>query len=228
MSGRMSEHGVPIRIAAIVLGLGLALGTYTAVGRGMTESSEAQKSSPGPPETEKALGHIEKATFAGGCFWCMEPPFDRIDGVVSTTSGYIGGRTKSPSYREVSAGGSGHAEAVEIVYDSSKVSYRDLLDVFWRNIDPLAVDRQFCDRGDQYRSAIFVHDGEQGRLAEESKRALAESGVLAGGIVTEIEMAGAFWPAEEYHQDYYQKNPIRYKYYRRGCGRDRRLKELWK
>jgi peptide-methionine (S)-S-oxide reductase len=174
-----------------------------------------------------AAGGQAKAIFAGGCFWCMEPPYDALPGVISTTSGYIGGQKKKPKYEEVSAGGTGHAEAVEVVYDPRQVSYERLLDVFWRNIDPTVRDRQFCDAGSQYRSAIFYLDEEQKRLAEASRAALMKSKPFKGDIVTEIVPAGEFWPAEEYHQDYYKKNPLRYKYYRNGCGRDVRLQELW-
>ncbi|MCB2228174.1 MAG: peptide-methionine (S)-S-oxide reductase MsrA [Desulfarculaceae bacterium] len=166
------------------------------------------------------------ATFAGGCFWCMEPPYDKLDGVISTTSGYTGGSLDDPTYEEVSAGGTGHAEAIQIVYDPAKISYAKLLEVFWHNIDPTVKDRQFCDVGNQYRTAIFYHDQEQKRLAEESKAKLEAEGKL-GKIYTEIVPAGPFYPAEDYHQDYYQKNPIRYKYYRWSCGRDQRLEELW-
>ena len=171
--------------------------------------------------------HLKEATFAGGCFWCMEGPFDRLEGVVSTVSGYTGGQKKNPTYEEVSAGGTGHAESVRVVYDPAKISYERLLDVFWHNIDPLARDRQFCDVGSQYRSAIFHHDEGQRLAAEASKAALEASGRLKGPIVTQIVPAGDFWPAEEYHQDYYRKNPLRYRFYRGGCGRDDRLKELW-
>ncbi len=167
------------------------------------------------------------ATFAGGCFWCMEPPFDKLDGVLSTTSGYTGGKTVSPTYKEVSAGGTGHTEAIQIVYDPTRVNYERLLDVFWRNIDPTAADRQFCDRGSQYRSGIFYHDDSQRAAAEESRQRLEQTKPFQGPIVTEITEAGPFYPAEEYHQDYYKKNPIRYKYYRFSCGRDQRLEELW-
>lgn len=167
------------------------------------------------------------ATFAGGCFWCMEPPFDALPGVISTVSGYTGGTTAKPTYEQVSAGVTGHAEAVQVRYDPAKISYEKLLQVFWRNIDPLTPDRQFCDGGSQYRSAIFYHDAEQRRLAELSKAALEKSGRFDRPIVTQIVPASAFHPAEEYHQDYYVKNPLRYKFYRAGCGRDRRLKELW-
>lgn len=167
------------------------------------------------------------ATFAGGCFWCMEPPFDKLPGVISTTSGYTGGRKKNPTYEEVSSGGTGHTEAVQILYDPSKVSYEQLLNVFWRNIDPLARDRQFCDGGTQYRSGIFFHDQNQRLLAQASKAKLAGSGRFKQAIVTEVTPASTFYPAEEYHQNYYEKNPLRYKYYRNGCGRDKRLQELW-
>jgi methionine-S-sulfoxide reductase len=170
---------------------------------------------------------LEKATFAGGCFWCMEPPFDKLDGVISTISGYTGGTEKNPTYKEVSAGKTGHTESVQIVYDPARISYRELLDVFWRQIDPTTPDRQFVDQGSQYRSAIFYHDDEQKRLAEETKKEMAESGRFDGPIVTEINRAGEFWPAEEYHQDYYMKNPKRYKFYRFGSGRDRYLDKVW-
>jgi peptide-methionine (S)-S-oxide reductase len=166
-----------------------------------------------------------RATFAGGCFWCMEPPFDKLDGVVSTTSGYTGGRTADPTYEQISAGRTGHAEVVEVLYDPRKVTYSQLLDVFWRNIDPLTANAQFCDVGSQYRAAIFVHDETQRRLAEESKTAVARR--LQKPVVTEVVTASKFWPAEDYHQDYYKKNPIRYNLYRAGCGRDQRLEAIW-
>jgi peptide-methionine (S)-S-oxide reductase len=166
-----------------------------------------------------------RATFAGGCFWCMEPPFEKLPGVVSVTSGYTGGTKQSPSYEEVSAGGTGHTEAVEIVYDPSQVSFEKLLDVFWRNIDPTVGDRQFCDVGSQYRSAIFVHDAAQRKAAEASLAAVAKK--LGAPVKTQIAEAGAFYRAEDYHQDYYKKNPVRYRYYRFNCGRDQRLEELW-
>ena len=168
-----------------------------------------------------------RATFAGGCFWCMEQPFDKLDGVISTTSGYTSGTKANPTYQEVSAGGTGHTEAVQVEYDPKKVSFEKLLDVFWRNIDPTQKDGQFCDNGSQYRSWIYFHDAEQKRLAEASKAALEKSKPFKGAIVTEIVQATKFYPAEEYHQDYYLKNPIRYAYYRNGCGRDARLKALW-
>ncbi|HQR46839.1 MAG TPA: peptide-methionine (S)-S-oxide reductase MsrA [Thermoanaerobaculia bacterium] len=170
---------------------------------------------------------MARATFAGGCFWCMEPPFEGLDGVVSVTSGYTGGTTRSPTYEEVSAGGTGHAESVQILYDPARIGYERLLDVFWHNVDPTDRGGQFCDRGSQYRPAIFVHDEEQRRLAEASKAALEKTKPFKGPVVVEIVPAGPFWPAEEYHQQYHRKNPIRYKYYRFRCGRDARLKELW-
>ncbi|WP_421860091.1 peptide-methionine (S)-S-oxide reductase MsrA [Parvibaculum sp.] len=167
------------------------------------------------------------AIFAGGCFWCMEPPFDKTEGVISTTSGYIGGTLDNPTYEQVSAGGTGHAEAVKIVYDPSKVRYDELLYLFWRNVDPLRKDAQFCDTGHQYRSAIFYLDDEQKKLAEESKQELEKSGRFSQPVVTEIAKAGPFYPAEKYHQDYYLKNPNRYAFYRWNCGRDQRLEQLW-
>jgi peptide-methionine (S)-S-oxide reductase len=166
-----------------------------------------------------------KATFAGGCFWCMEPPYDELDGVLSTISGYMGGKTKNPTYEEVSSGRTGHAEVVQITYDPKKIAYSKLLEVFWRNIDPLTSNAQFCDHGSQYRSGIFYHDEEQKRLAQESKATLGKR--FKDPIVTEIVAASTFYPAEDYHQDYYVKNPVRYKLYRYGCGRDQRLKEVW-
>jgi peptide-methionine (S)-S-oxide reductase len=167
------------------------------------------------------------ATFAGGCFWCMEPPYDKLPGVLSTTSGYMGGKKRYPTYEEVSSGITGHAEVVQVAYDPSKVSYEKLLEVFWVNVDPTVDDRQFCDRGTQYRTAIFVHTPEQRKAAEASKAALEKNKPFKERIVTPIVDAGEFWPAEDYHQDYYLKNPARYTYYRTGCGRDARLKQLW-
>lgn len=167
------------------------------------------------------------ATFAGGCFWCMQPPFDSLPGVVATYAGYTGGRTVNPTYEEVSSGATGHAESVEVIYDPKKVSYEKLLDVFWTNIDPTAKDRQFCDSGTQYRTAIFYHDEAQRKAAEASKAELERSKPFQGPIVTAIQMAGPFYLAEGYHQEFYQKNPLRYRLYRTGCGRDERLKELW-
>lgn len=165
------------------------------------------------------------AIFAGGCFWCMEKPFDVLDGVSSTTSGYVGGHLLNPTYEQVSAGASGHAEAVKVVYDPSKISYEQLLNVFWHNIDPLDPRGQFCDKGNQYRSAIFYLDEQQRQLATKSREAIAAE--LGAPLATALEPAGKFYPAEGYHQDYYLHNPIRYKFYRHGCGRDARLQELW-
>jgi peptide-methionine (S)-S-oxide reductase len=165
------------------------------------------------------------ATFAGGCFWCMEPPYDEIAGVLSTISGYAGGTKKNPTYEQVTSGTTGHAEVVQITYDPNKVTYEKLLEVFWRNIDPLTANAQFCDHGSQYRSAIFYHDEAQKRLAEKSKQAVQQR--FKEPVATEIVPAREFYPAEDYHQDYYKKNPIRYKVYRYSCGRDQRLEELW-
>jgi len=169
----------------------------------------------------------ETATFAGGCFWCMQPPFENLPGVISTTVGYTGGHTKNPTYEEVSDGGTGHAESVEILFDPTRIHYEQLLDVFWHNVDPLTAEAQFCDHGHQYRSAIFYHGEEQRRLAEESKQRLESSKRFDRPIVTEIVAASAFYPAEEYHQKYHEKNPARYSFYRWNCGRDQRLKALW-
>jgi len=169
----------------------------------------------------------ETATFAGGCFWCMEHPFDELNGVISTTSGYSGGHKDHPSYEEVSSGATGHTESIQIVFDPQRISYQELLDVYWRNTDPTTPNRQFCDVGTQYRPAIFYHSRAQKRVAEVSKEALMKDKSFDGAIVTEIIAAGHFWPAEEYHQDYYLKNPIRYKWYRYNCGRDQRLQQLW-
>ena len=167
-----------------------------------------------------------KAIFAGGCFWCVEADFDKVPGVISTTSGYINGKVKNPTYQQVSAGGTGHAEAVEIVYDPSKVTYAKLLDVFWRNVDPLVKDKQFCDSGDMYRSAIFYLDDEQKKLAEETRKTVAAK-FAPRMVYTEVTRADTFYKAEDYHQDYYKKNEARYNFYRWNCGRDQRLEQLW-
>ena len=168
-----------------------------------------------------------KATFAGGCFWCVEEAFEKVSGVISATSGYIGGNVDNPTYKQVTSGQTGHAEAVEVIYDPAQITYEQLLNVFWRNVDPTVVDRQFCDFGDQYRTAIFVHGDEQMRLAEASKTALQESKPFPDPIVTPIVAASTFYPAEDYHQDYYKRNPVRYKFYKWNCGRAQRLEELW-
>jgi peptide-methionine (S)-S-oxide reductase len=176
----------------------------------------------------KADARLARATFAGGCFWCMEPPFDKLDGVVSTTSGYTGGQVPRPSYEDVSMGRTGHTEAVQVVYDPTRVSYEKLLEVFWRNVDPFDGRGQFCDKGSQYRPAIFVHDAEQQRLAEESLRAVqARFADKKEKVVVPVVAAVEFYAAEDYHQDYYQKNPARYRLYRFGCGRDGRLEQVW-
>jgi peptide-methionine (S)-S-oxide reductase len=193
-------------------GIGLALAGLLLMGL------PAGAAQPAPSQTAHA-------TFAGGCFWCMVHPFDQLPGVVSVTSGYTGGTKQKPTYEEVSSGGTGHAESVDVVYDPSKIGYEKLLDVFWHNIDPLAKNYQFCDHGTQYRSAVFVHDENQRRLAEASKAAVQKR--FKQPVVTEITPASTFWPAEGYHQDYYKKNPLRYNFYRSSCGRDARLKQLW-
>jgi len=168
-----------------------------------------------------------RATFAGGCFWCVEADFDRVRGVISTTSGYIGGTVANPSYEQVSTQVTGHAEAVEIVFDPAVVRYEQLLGYFWRTIDPTTRDRQFCDVGSAYRTAIFTHGPQQAAAAQASLAALEKNKPFKEPIVTTIEPAGTFYPAEAYHQDYYRKNPVRYQYYRASCGRDLRLQQLW-
>ena len=168
------------------------------------------------------------AVFAGGCFWCMEPPFDKLEGVIATTSGYTGGHTDKPTYKQVSSDTTGHYEAIEISYDPNIIDYATLLNVFWHNVDPLDAKGQFCDKGKSYRTAIFYNSDEQKELAQASKKELVDSGYFNEDVVTVIEAAKTFYPAEDYHQDYYQKSPVRYKYYRFACGRDNRLEELWK
>lgn len=177
------------------------------------------------PPAAPAARVTAKATFAGGCFWCMEPPFERLPGVITVVSGYTGGAKANPTYEEVSAGITGHAESVEVTYDPAQISYAKLVDVYWHNVDPFASNYQFCDHGTQYRTAIFTHDAEQKRLATESKAALEKK--FGKAIATQVVDASRFWPAEEYHQDYYKKNPVRYKFYRFNCGRDQRLAEIW-
>ncbi|MCW8195089.1 peptide-methionine (S)-S-oxide reductase MsrA [Proteobacteria bacterium 005FR1] len=172
-----------------------------------------------------AFAEVKKATFAGGCFWCMEPPYDKLEGVISTVSGYAGGELKNPTYEQVSSGRTGHQEVVQVTYDDEKVSYQDLLDVFWVNVDPLDDQGQFCDEGSQYLSGIFYQDEEQKRLAEASKEKV-ETG-FDQSVKTFVKPLNAFYPAEEYHQNYYDKNPLRYNFYRSGCGRDARLKAVW-
>ena len=178
-----------------------------------------------PPGAAKASGI--KATFAGGCFWCMEEAYDKVPGVISTTSGYMGGHVKNPTYQQVSGSQTGHAEVVQVVYDPGKVSYEKLVEVFWRNIDPTQKNAQFCDYGSQYRSAIFYDGDEQKRIAEASLAALKKNKPFKDEIVTEITRATEFWPAESYHQNYHDTNPVRYKWYKSGCGREARLREIW-
>lgn len=172
-------------------------------------------------------GNQAKAYFAGGCFWCMEEAFEKVEGVVSVVSGYMGGTVPSPTYEQVSSGQTGHAESVEVLYDPAKVSYQQLLDAFWHNVDPVTADAQFCDHGNQYRAAIFYGSEDERRLAEVSKTTIEQSKRFAQPIVTQIVQASVFYPAEEYHQDFYKKNPIRYKYYKFSCGRAQRLQALW-
>ena len=209
-----------MKLKAMAFGFGLALAVPFP--GGMDAGAQAQTRRAEPPGAGLAV-----ATFAGGCFWCMEPPFDKLEGVVSTTSGYTGGTTPGPSYKQVSAGGTGHTEALRVVYDPAKVGYDKLLDVFWRNVDPLDASGQFCDRGREYRPVIFAHDEGQKRLAEASKAALDVSHRFEQPVVVAIETARDFYEAEDYHQDYYMKNPVRYKYYRWNCGRDARLEQVW-
>jgi peptide-methionine (S)-S-oxide reductase len=194
---------------------------------GLAAAASAQSPPPQspPPQSAAEAARQAVAIFAGGCFWCVEADFDKVDGVISTTSGYTGGHVPNPTYQQVSAGSTGHAEAVEVVYDPGKVSYEKLLDSFWHHHDPLTRNAQFCDHGAQYRPAIFYHDEEQRRLAEASRQAVQAQ--LKQPVQTEITPAGPFYKAEEYHQDYYLKNPIRYKFYRYNCGRDRRIEQVW-
>ena len=202
--------------ALVALGVGIA--TAFAMGGPLAQATTA---------TGPAPAGLAKATFAGGCFWCVESDFDKVPGVVSTTSGYIGGKVANPSYEQVSAKTTGHAEAVEIVYDPKRVSYEQLLEYFWHTIDPTTKDRQFCDAGTPYRSAIFALDAQQLAAAKASLASLEKSKPFKEPVVTEIALAGPFYAAEDYHQDYYKKNPVRYKYYRTSCGREARITQLW-
>jgi peptide-methionine (S)-S-oxide reductase len=205
-----------ILLAAILIAVGyLWLGGAFV---GLLPTTAAQSNAPATPA-------VATATFAAGCFWCVEADFDKLPGVISTISGYTGGRVKDPTYEQVSSGGTGHTEAVEIAYDPSKVSYQQLLDHFWKNVDPLSAHRQFCDVGDQYRPAIFVHDAAQREAADASKARVQER--FKEPVVVQVVAAAPFYRAEGYHQDYYKKNPVQYRYYRWSCGRDARLKELW-
>ncbi|MGB5583229.1 MAG: peptide-methionine (S)-S-oxide reductase MsrA [Gammaproteobacteria bacterium] len=174
-----------------------------------------------------AENQTEIATFAGGCFWCMEAAFDEIDGVIATTSGYTGGHQEDPRYEQVSAGVTGHTEAIQVEFDPAIISYEELLAVFWKNIDPTTADRQFCDTGSQYRSGVFYHTDAQKKAVKQSLKTLQQTKPFDEPIVTEVSPAGTFYPAEAYHQDYYLKNPLSYKYYRSSCERDKRLEMLW-
>ena len=205
-----------MKIKTTILSAGFILALATTAAWSAMATRQAEAPAPG----------LAVATFAGGCFWCMEPPFDKTEGVLSTTSGYTGGQKAGATYKEVSGGDTGHKEAVRVVYDPQKVSYEKLLDVFWRNVDPVDAGGQFCDRGEPYKTAIFVSDDEQRRVADESKAALQQSGQFAS-ITVPIEPASVFWEAEGYHQDYYMKNPTKYKFYRWKCGRDARLDAVW-
>lgn len=207
------------RLHSLLLALLVAVAMETGLPHALAADS--------PATSRAADDPAATAIFAGGCFWCMESDFDKVPGVLSTTSGYTGGSLANPTYEQVSAGGSGHIESVLVRFDPARTSYAKLLEVFWPNIDPLTATGQFCDIGSQYRSAIFYRSPEQQRLAEASKAQLQASGRFAKPIVTEILPAGTFYPAEEYHQDYYRKNPLRYHFYRTRCGRDARLEELW-
>jgi peptide methionine sulfoxide reductase msrA/msrB len=194
---------------------------------GIFYSGNINSTSASDQETKNKSKNLETATFAGGCFWCMEAPFEKVDGVTQVISGYTGGHVANPTYEQVSSGSTGHLESIQVTYDPNKVSYEKLLDIFWRQIDPTDAGGSFVDRGKQYRSAIFYHDEEQKRIAEESKKKLDDSGIYDKPIVTEILKLGEFYPAEDYHQDYYKRNPIRYKYYRYNSGRDQYLKKIW-
>jgi len=223
VAGRRVAHVAAL--LAICAAVACSGSTADPGGGSTAQAAEPRESGTAPPRP--APEGTAVATFAGGCFWCMEPAFEKLDGVSSVVSGYIGGEVSDPSYDEVSAGRTGHAEAVEVRYDPSRVGYWKLLDVFWRLIDPTDAGGQFADRGTQYRTAIFYHDGEQRRLAEESKLELGKNGTFDRPIVTEVVPAGRFYPAEEYHQDYYKKKPDHYKAYRRGSGREGFLERVW-
>ncbi len=204
---------MPRKRLSAVLALALVLSAALSLGAASLSSA-----------AEDAL---EVATFAGGCFWCVESDFDQVPGVVRTVSGYTGGAVADPTYKRVSAGGTGHREAVQIFFDPKQVSYAALVEIFWRSVDPTDGGGQFCDRGESYETAIFANSLEQKQQAEASKRALQRSAVLGRPVVTPIEVAGPFYPAEDYHQDYYNKNPLRYGFYRYRCGRDSRIEALW-
>ncbi len=205
--------------------LTLALCLFGFVLLSCTPSSDATDAPSAAPDTTLPAGVADTATFAGGCFWCMEPPYDEVEGVASTTSGFAGGELEDPAYREVASGMTNHTEVVQVVYDSTKVEYERLLRIYWHNVDPFDGEGQFCDRGPQYRPAIFVHDARQQRRAEETKKTVASQ--FSESIAVEIQPLDAFYAAEDDHQNYYRKNPQDYKRYRKGCGRDERLREVW-
>ena len=205
-----------LQVVGVIAVLGLAVQVFAPA---MAQTKAVASVTPAPT--------VAKAIFAGGCFWCVESDFDKIPGVISTTSGYTGGNTTNPTYEQVSAHTTGHAEAVEVAYDPAKVSYERLVAYYWRTIDPTVKDQQFCDHGSPYRTAIFANGPEQLKIAQASRAALERTKPFKEPVVTEIVTAGVFYPAEDYHQDYYKKNPIRYKYYRTTCGRDARLQQLW-
>ncbi len=214
-----------VRSVSAVVGAVVAIAAVALLFRAPTSNATPVSAASVANGDDDGSSATRKAIFAGGCFWCMEPPFEKLAGVSSVVSGYIGGGVRNPTYEQVSAGRTGHTEAVEITYDPAKVSYAQLLDIFWHNIDPLTANAQFCDQGSQYRSEIFPANAEERAAAEASKAKVAAK--LKRSVVTEITDASTFYAAEDYHQDYYKKNPIRYKYYRSACGRDARLKELW-
>lgn len=213
-----------VQRAVVCLAFVVALVAAVLLAVGPVDADAAESETPGPRAT---AGTTALATFAAGCFWCVESDFDKVPGVLSTTSGYTGGRTEHPDYESVSTGATGHFEALKVVYDPARVSYETLLAAFWQNVDPVDGRGQFCDRGPQYRPAIFVHSAEQRRLAEASVKALQASGKLDQPIAVPVLDAATFTAAEPEHQDYYRKNPIRYKVYRHGCGRDQRLRQIW-
>jgi peptide-methionine (S)-S-oxide reductase len=211
-----STWGRAVRVAA-----------FASVALVASLQASAQTASPKAGGAQAAATTTAKAIFAGGCFWCVESDFDKIPGVISTTSGYIGGQTVKPTYEQVSSNNTGHAEAVDVVFDPTKVTYSRLVEYYWRTIDPTVKDQQFCDRGNPYRTAIFAQNAEQLATAQASRSALEKTKPFKDAIVTDIALNTVFYPAEDYHQDYYLKNPVRYKYYRSRCGRDDRLTQLW-
>ena len=214
-----------LKRVSVVLGGVVVFTMFAACGQIDAQKISAQNMT--TADSQLADSEMGIATFAGGCFWCTEADFDKLPGVISTTSGYIGGAIINPTYKQVSSGKTGHIEAVQVRFDPAKTNFAKLLSAYWPTIDPLTPNRQFCDRGLQYRSAIFYHNSDQKKQAEASKAKLVASSRFSQSIVTEIWPATVFYPAEEYHQDYYIKNPIRYAFYRSSCGRDGRLEEVW-